>query len=589
MDTRDFARGYMIPSEGYCDQPYVVKADDGAWVCIMTTGKGHEGQPGQHVVTMRSTDMGKTWEKPVDVEPVDGPEASYAVITKTPGGRLYCFYNHNTDNLREVKADKSVYKDEKCRRVDSLGYFVFKYSDDHGKSWSEKRITIPVREFQIDRENPYGGKVRFFWNIGRPFFVRNSVFVPLHKVGRFGVGFMVSSEGVFLKSDNLIIEKDPEKITWETLPDGDIGLRTPPGGSPVSDEQNCVVMNDGSIYCSYRCTDGYPVQAYSRDGGHTWEIDYATYTPGGRRLKHPRACPPVWKASNGKYLRWFHNNSHRTYNSGEAMGSRNIAWLCGGVEKDGFIYWSQPEIGVYVADQLRGCSYPDFIEENGRYFFTTTQKTEAMTLEIDPKLLDGLWNQDKIKEFAQEGLILNLSEDECQQDFVVTMTKLPSLIGNFTGKEVLVQNKGGFTIDFKIKFQDLTSGQVILDSRDSAGKGFILTTTDSQTIKFEMCDGWSLASWECDRSLLTTVKDHHVTVIIDGGSKVISFVIDGILCDGSDLRKLGWGRFNATFRDANGSDKLLIASSLHGKIKLLRIYNRYLRTSEAVGNYKADQ
>ncbi len=113
--------------------------------------------------------QGRTWSKPVDVEPADGPEASYAVLLKTPSGRIYAFYNHNTDNLRHVKGDNPPYQDGWCTRVDTQGYFVFKYTDDHGRTWSQKRYPIPVREMQIDRENPYGGKVRYFWNVGRPF------------------------------------------------------------------------------------------------------------------------------------------------------------------------------------------------------------------------------------------------------------------------------------------------------------------------------------------------------------------------------------------------------------------------------------
>ena len=55
--------------------------------------------------------------------------------------------------------------------MDSQGYFVFKYSDDHGMTWSSKRYNVPVREMAIDRENPYGGAVRYFWNVGKPFIV----------------------------------------------------------------------------------------------------------------------------------------------------------------------------------------------------------------------------------------------------------------------------------------------------------------------------------------------------------------------------------------------------------------------------------
>jgi hypothetical protein len=67
------------------------------------------------------------------------------------------------------------------------------------------------------------------------------------KVGRRGnPGAMVESQGCFLRSDNILIERDPRKLGWELLPDGDEGLRAPKGS--VSDEANPVVMNEA------RCT-----------------------------------------------------------------------------------------------------------------------------------------------------------------------------------------------------------------------------------------------------------------------------------------------------------------------------------------------
>lgn len=83
-DPRHLANGRTIPSEGYADQPYIVQTDDGAWLCVMTTGTGVEGAKGQHVVSRRSPDRGASWEKPVDLEPATGPEASYAVLLKVP-------------------------------------------------------------------------------------------------------------------------------------------------------------------------------------------------------------------------------------------------------------------------------------------------------------------------------------------------------------------------------------------------------------------------------------------------------------------------------------------------------------------------
>src|SRR5450759_4948065 len=120
-DSRHITTGREIPTEYYSDQPYIVRTADGAWLCVLTTGASMEGAAGQHVITLRSIDRGETWSPPVDVEPANGPEASYAVLLKTPGGRIFCFYNHNTDNLREVRADDPPFPGGLCNRVDSQG------------------------------------------------------------------------------------------------------------------------------------------------------------------------------------------------------------------------------------------------------------------------------------------------------------------------------------------------------------------------------------------------------------------------------------------------------------------------------------
>ena len=102
FDNRLIATGREIPTDRYSDQPYAFKTDDGAWLCTITTGGGVEGASGPHIIATRSTDQGRSWSAPVDVEPVDGPEASYAVPLKVPSGRIYLFHNHNTDDHRQA-------------------------------------------------------------------------------------------------------------------------------------------------------------------------------------------------------------------------------------------------------------------------------------------------------------------------------------------------------------------------------------------------------------------------------------------------------------------------------------------------------
>jgi len=587
QDRRNIRTGWEIPTETYADQPYVVKTDDGAWLCVLTTGSGREGARGQHVVSLRSTDRGKTWSVPVDVEPGDGPEASYAVLLKVPGGRIYAFYNHNTDDLRRVAADKSVYKSGWTTRVDTQGYYVFKYTDDGGRTWSNKRFAIPVREFEIDRENPYGGKVRFFWNVGKPFAHDGAAYVPLHKVGRFGRGFLARTEGVLLKSANLLTESDPEKIAWETLPDGDVGLRAPAGGGPIAEEQSFCVLSDGSFFCVYRTIDGHPVCAYSRNGGHTWSAPAYMRYADGRLIKHPRAANFVWKCTNGRFLYWFHNHGGQSYDD------RNPAWLCGGVEADSprgkVIKWSQPEIVLYDDDPYIRMSYPDLIEDEGRFFLTETQKDIARVHPVDPALPEGLWNQFDNRKVATDGLVLNLPGENEALPARLAMPSLPAFVARDGSRadHGTKDLRTGFAVDVWVEFNALSAGQILLDGRTDVGQGVCLQTTAGDAVEIIMNDGRTENRWACDSGLLKAGCLHHVVVSVDGGPKIVTFVIDGRLCDGGETCQFGWGRFSPNLRGANSSTTLRIAPALDGRIHCLRLYNRYLRTSEAVGNYRA--
>ena len=398
---------------------------------------GREGEPGQVVTTMRSTDQGRTWSQPLPIELPGSPEASYAVMLKIPSGRVYIFYNHNSDNIREIPSEPSEwFPGGICKRVDSLGYFVFKYSDDGGLSWSARRYPIPVREMDIDRKNPFGGQIRYFWNVGKPFVHAGAAFVSLHKVGGIGEGFFTRSEGVLLKSANILTERDPAQITWETLPDGDFGLRTPPGGGPIAEEQSYVVLSDGSFYVTYRTIDGYPVEAYSRDGGHTWSTPQYRRYADGRLMKHPRAANFVWKCANGNYLYWFHNHGGRfigEHPRRRTIGyeDRNPVWLCGGVEADSpdgrIILWSQPEIVLYDDDPYVRMSYPDLVEEGGEYYLTETQKDVARVHQLDKTLLAGLWGQGENRALAADGLVLSLPAAEKPLPASVELPPLPGL------------------------------------------------------------------------------------------------------------------------------------------------------------------
>lgn len=579
-DLRNIKNGFVILQNGYCDQPYVSITKDGNWLCVVTTGKGVEGELGQHIVALISQDKGKTWSSPIDIEPVTGPEASWVMPYVTPGGRAYAFYTYNAENIRRIPNCNSPLA---SLRVDTLGEYAFKYSDDNGHTWSKERFSIPMRKMRIDRNNNFGGKTLLFWGVGKPVTHKSSMIFGFSKVGKQGVpGMFVTSQSVFMRSDNIHTEADPRKIDWQMLPDGDEGLRAPKG--PIAEEVNPTTLSDGSLYCTYRTIDGYNCHAYSRDGGHTWTPrEYATYSPGGRRIKHPRAANFVRRFSNGKYLLWFHNHGGEAVLAEEKWQpykGRNPGWVSGGIEKGGHIYWSQPEILLYDDDPEAGISYPDFIEDSGHFYITETQKSVARVHEIDRALLEGLWNQSTNKRVATEGLAVSASGKQVASASLLPMPRFEPL-----------PNSRGFTIEMWVRFRELSAGQVLFDTRDG-GKGIHLSTSGRSTLQLTLNDGQRGFSWDSDPGThpgtLKVDVWQHIAMVVDNGPRIVSFIVDGQFNDGGAVRDYGWARYPKELNDINGSSLVKVAPLLYGDLRLLRVYGRYLRTSEVVGNYHSE-
>ena len=88
-------------------------------------------------------------------------------------------------------------------------------------------------------------------------------------------------------------------------------------------------------------------------------------------------------------------------------------------------------------------SYPDFIEQDGRYWFTETQKTIARVHEVDPSLLEGLWTQGQVKTVAREGLLVDAGPEELRTGAVQLDRPLD------------LRQTGGMAIDLWLRLDDL--------------------------------------------------------------------------------------------------------------------------------------
>jgi hypothetical protein len=576
-DWRQVETGLEIPKQNYCDQPYVVVTGDGNWLCALTTGPGLESKPGQHVVATVSADQGHTWSSLIDIEPSSDQMTSWVTLFKVPsqypmGGRVYAIYNYQS----------------KPEATQHGGWLCYRYSDDHGRTWSDNRYRIPIRSTKRDRENVTGGQVQFFWCIDKPVSTERGVYLGIPKL-RSGVP-ITGGESWVIHSDNLLSEPDPAKIRWQLLPEGEEGIHSPDLGD-VQEEQNIEVLSDGSLYMVLRTEIGVVAHTISRDGGRTWTIPQPITYPDGRSLRNPRACPKIWKASNGRFLLWFHNNGAAGWGNSAV---RNPVWLSGGVEADGDIAWSQPELLLYSQDPtLRGMSYPDFIEQDGRIWVSETEKMTARVHEIDSALLDALWSQMTASTVTRDGLLLETGS--LSPGDRIEIPKLPSL------------QAGGFTVEMWLELEESTPNQTVMSSYGDRRRGFQITTRPDGALRLEIRDArqrhWfdvldgphpednvrSLRTfqWDTDPGSITAGTPHHVAFIVDGLANIVSVVVDGRLCDGGDARIQGWSRLNPWFDEINDEGVCRVGEASDARVLRFRLYAGHLATSEVIGNWRA--
>lgn len=561
-DWRYMPNGTLLHSDTYVDQPYVTILDDGSWLCTYTTNAAHEGAKGQHVACRISRDKGKTWGENIRIEE-PGPEStSWGMPYKTDFGRVYVFYSYNGDKVHSLGDQKNI-------REDMLGWYCYKYSDDNGKTWSQ-RYRIPMRKSAVDYMNQWNGDVQIFWGVGKPINVDEGMMFGFSRIGEYMLEF---SEGWFYYCGNINREKNPKKLKWDLLPEGDHGVRAPEWGG-IQAEHCIAQLNNGDLYTSYRTTQGVTMESYSRDKGKSWSVPEPIKDYTGRILKNPRANTKVWKSEeNGKYLLWFHNIGEKNFYH------RNPAWVSGGIEKDGKIIWGQPEILLYKDNEGRGMSYPDLIQQDGEYWVTETQKSVARVHKIPNSFLETLWSQYDREKTQTENLIIDWNGENAKKNAI------DSLLFPKVNPSV---DKKGFTITVRLNQNlDMAKGTILIDTRDANGVGFWMETSDFYSVKFSISDGTKTSELNSDMNILQvrSYMEQEITVIADFQSRILNFVTDGKLNYGGDYRATGWGRIDPNLKPFTSA--LLKIDKNRKTITGVQYFKKPLMVTEVIGNFRA--
>eukprot|EP00040_Diaphanoeca_grandis_P019268 m.101663 g.101663 ORF g.101663 m.101663 type:complete len:791 (+) comp27342_c0_seq1:36-2408(+) len=634
-DVRSIANGTVMITDGYLDQPYCYTyPKSGRWLCTITGSTGLEGSKGEHIMSIFSDDLGATWSAPVSVEPKPVNEElanAYSMTIVAPNvgvnnvDRAYAIYNMNLDNVTRFPGSST-----ELTRVDMMGVFCMRYSDDQGLTWSEKRYEVPYRLTSIDYINEWGGNVTIMWTVDTLKVRGGVVYFAFTKIGKYLLG--PPEELFVMSSSNLLTARDPDEITWELLPEGDHGIK-PVGGVEDSNIEEAHVLpltttGYPGLYVCGRTTVGWLVESHTTDktGRSNWtDTKYAQYydprvsqdqfaplnlSPSfgvpSAGLKNPRGpiqakYLPSKGAFFGGWLLVFYNNAHISY----AGDSRNPYWLSVGHEVSGStVLWSQPEIVLYNnTDPIDRPGYPDFItntDEQGnlQVWLTETQKTISRIHPIDTTMISELFAQADVDVYATGEIVLT-EKWPTSGSQTIPLPPLPAFSDTPTWDV-------GVTLCLMIEDHSKSNvGEVILSSvintkattrrgateeASTTTHGVEVSVGANRSLVFKFGDGNTESMLVTDpvcTMVLQRPGAHYWAVVADGGPRIVMMMVDGVLCDGGGpATPQGWAWFPPMPDAITGDDKLTL-SAYGGKVDQLRLYSKRLSTSQLVGNYRA--
>ena len=384
------------------------------------------------------------------------------------------------------------------------------------------------------------------------------------------------------------------------------------------------INEETQLYMIFRNTLGYVGEVYSQinnwaaEWGETSFCKYAqpswTKDVQGNMLKNPRGPISPVQQPNGMILMTYDNTEMLTAFAAVApVSDRNMIWLTAGKENEmGEIRWTQPELALYDRERTKWHGYADVITSHeGLVFISETYKgppeSEARTHQVPKDLLDSLYGQLTNFEICQVGLVGQF--DNSHRD--VGLFALPSNIDAFNFM-AYPKERYGFTFDTRVtggeaeellvKMNNFIGGSfevptMLVDGRDEDGVGVTVTQYLNGTAEVSMVDGNGMfEAFQTDPTCsaqLSTKGVHQLALTVDGGPKLITWMVDGKLCDGGKIDRSvyvdnewpnGHSLFDPRMGDVSGVRGFVVGDSVESG----RFYDKVLFVSELIGNWNYD-
>ena len=334
------------------------------------------------------------------------------------------------------------------------------------------------------------------------------------------------------------------------------------------------------------------------------------------------------------------------YNNGASgFANRNPYWLVPGwlSPSGGSIQWGEPEVGLYSVDASVSTSrgrpgYPDFIvvppgqgpgqgssdagSSNGELYITETEKVHCRLHRVADDLLALLLDQRTLASAVETDIVAHIGSGSGSgsDSNTTAVNGLSSLAAGSVAK--IPFSDGGFsnaasagfaiTARFLGPLTPLTSDnatqtqtQDIFSTQKRAADGltplgmrlskdFVQETITLQighegpthlSIPFRFTLDQACTEW------LTAPGPHFFAVSADPASLIVTAMVDGVLCDGGAGAAQGWAQLP---RGEDNPLQFVAAGAAEGTVgplstglHELRVYGRYLRTGEMLGNFRS--